>query len=337
MIREHDRHRVGKARLLRRQGKTYNEIREVIGPVDDQTLVRWLRGIPRPPQTHRSRALPELARECRRLRSLGLTQGEIIAKTGASQGSLSLWLRNVKIPDRVEERRRDHLQELRNRGTAALHDAAVRRCQERQSRARSSIDVVTARDLFMLGLALYWAEGTKDKPWRRTGRATLINGDATVLSTYLAWLDLLGVPECDRQYRLSIHEHADVVSHERWWALTLGLDVARFDRATLKRHNPKPVRFNRGETYHGCLVVSVRRSTALYDAIDGWWQAIAAASRRTGDAVVLVQEPVLLERSIPSGVPASTTDFDSVRRGSIPLSGAMARPWLPHRWWDGVR
>jgi hypothetical protein len=45
MIREHDRHRVGKALLLRRQGKTYNEIRAVVGPVDDGTLVRWLRGI----------------------------------------------------------------------------------------------------------------------------------------------------------------------------------------------------------------------------------------------------------------------------------------------------
>jgi hypothetical protein len=41
------RHLIGRARLLRRQGKTYNEIRAVIGPCDDETLRSWLRGIPR--------------------------------------------------------------------------------------------------------------------------------------------------------------------------------------------------------------------------------------------------------------------------------------------------
>jgi transcriptional regulator with XRE-family HTH domain len=275
MIREPDRHRIGKARLLRRQGKTYNEIRAVIGPLDDKTLAGWLKGIPRPPETNRSRAQHELARECRRLRSLGLTQGEIIEKTGASVGSVSLWLRGVKVPPNVEARRQAHLQELRLRGSKAIHDAAVKRQKDQVQRAKESLYDVNQRDLFMVGVALYWAEGTKDKPWRRSGRVTIINSDPTVLRVFLAWLDLVGIASDDRRCRLTIHESADVATHEQWWAEQLRISTAAFQRATLKRHNPKPSRYNRGDSYHGCVVVTVAKSTALYDMIDGWWQAIA--------------------------------------------------------------
>jgi hypothetical protein len=71
------RHRIGRARLLRQLGKTYDEIRTVVGPVRDETLADWPRGIPRPPATYRGRSMTEVRLECRRLRSGGLTYDEI--------------------------------------------------------------------------------------------------------------------------------------------------------------------------------------------------------------------------------------------------------------------
>jgi hypothetical protein len=276
MIKDRDRHRVGQARLLRRQGKTYDEIRAVIGPVDNKTLLKWVRGIPRPPETRRSHAHRELAKECRRLRAGGFTLGEIVAKTGAAAGSVSVYIRGVRVPPQLAGRRQAHLEGLRGKGGKAMHDAAMLRRSRRIERARGSIGEVTNRDLFVVGVALYWAEGSKDKPWRRSGRVSLINSDPTVLHVFLAWLDLVGVPETARRYRLSIHESADAAMHERWWAETLQVPVELFYRATLKRHNPTPSRHNRDAAYHGCLVVSVARSIDLYDAIDGWWQALAS-------------------------------------------------------------
>src|SRR3954454_23691882 len=90
--------RIARARLLRREGKTYAEIRAVIGPVDNETLRGWLLGIPRPPATHRAPRKDELRRECRRLRAQGLTITEIAAKTGASKGSISPWVADVTPP-----------------------------------------------------------------------------------------------------------------------------------------------------------------------------------------------------------------------------------------------
>jgi hypothetical protein len=40
-----------------------------------------------------------------------------------------------------------------------------------------------------------------------------------------------------------------------------------------KHHNPKTVRKNTGEEYHGCLAIRVRQSAGLYRRIEGWVSA----------------------------------------------------------------
>lgn len=271
--------RIARARLLRRDGKTYDEIRAVVGPVSDDRLQAWLAGIPRPSATFRGRALDDVRRECRRLRAQGLTYDEIAAKTGASKGSLSLWLRGQVSPARERYDQREHLRRIRPMAVAEHRRRALERSARARASGESAVGVLTERDLFMVGLALYWAEGSKDKPWRRNGRVILINSDPGVLHAFLAWLDLMGIAEEDRSYRLNIHESADVTRHEQWWAEELRVPLASFGRATLKGHTPATVRHNVGDHYHGCLVVSIRRSRQLYDAIDGGWRRIVDATR----------------------------------------------------------
>jgi transcriptional regulator with XRE-family HTH domain len=224
MINSHDRQRAGKARLLRRRGKTYDEIRAAIGPVSDDRLQVWLRGIPRPPETNRTgRAKPELRRKVRRLRAEGLTIPEIAEITGASKGSISPWVRDITLHSRVLAKREARLAALRAKGAAASRERAAARQRAVRERARGEVASLTARELFLIGVALYWAEGAKDKPWRRNGRVKFINSDVSVLRVFLAWLDGLGVEEADRRYSLNIHETACVAEHERWWAEQLGL------------------------------------------------------------------------------------------------------------------
>jgi hypothetical protein len=104
----------------------------------------------------------------------------------------------------------------------------------------------------------------------------LINSDAEVIILFQRWLDLLSVPEDDRRYRLSVHESADVESAHTWWSRVTGVPVDRFDRPTLKRHNPRTVRLNIGAGYHGCLVISVCKSRVLYQQIDGLFHGLVA-------------------------------------------------------------
>ena len=65
----------------------------------------------------------------------------------------------------------------------------------------------------------------------------------------------------------------------RYWAAE-GPIPSQFRRPTLKRHNPRTVRKNTRDGYHGCLRIDVRRSSGLYRQIEGW----AAAAMSAGEA-----------------------------------------------------
>jgi transcriptional regulator with XRE-family HTH domain len=261
--------RIARARLLRREGKTYSEIRAVIGAVDDSTLRIWLRGISRPPATYRSCPKADLRVECRRLRSMGLTYTEIAEATGASPGSISPWVRDIKVLNRERAERR-RLSALR--AAAKTRSVQAQRRRDLQTAtAAASIGELTDRELFLVGVALYWAEGSKSKPYDLRERITFINSDPQVISLFMHWLQLLGIGHERCRFRIHIHETADLRAAEKYWANLLGVSRGVFSPATIKRHIPKTNRLNVGDQYRGCLVVSVLKSAELYRNVAGWW------------------------------------------------------------------
>lgn len=154
--------------------------------------------------------------------------------------------------------------------------------QRTKTVAAQQIGEMSDRDLFMAGVALYWAEGSKDKPYDRRENVIFVNSDPGVIELYLAWLDLLGVARDRLRYNVMIHETADATSAERYWANLVGADHSAFNKTTLKKHNPKTVRKNVGENYRGCLTVRVSQGADLYRRIEGWWSGmVVAAKQRT--------------------------------------------------------
>lgn len=144
--------------------------------------------------------------------------------------------------------------------------------------AAEQIGALSPRELLLLGVALYWAEGTKDKPYERREVVNFVNSDVTVIRLFMSWLRLLDVPTDQCTFRVYIHETADADAAVAYWAAIVGVVPTDFSKTVLKRHQPKTNRRNRFEGYHGCLVVRVRRGADLYRRIDGWWHGIAAAA-----------------------------------------------------------
>ena len=106
-----------------------------------------------------------------------------------------------------------------------------------------------------------------------------------MIAAFLAWLDLLEAERDRLRFRVMIHESADVPASEQYWADLVGVDKGAFDKTTLKKHNPKTVRKNVGDSYRGCLVISVLRSADLYRRIEGTWYGIVGAATRRPDQV----------------------------------------------------
>ena len=267
---------------LRRAGKSRREIKAILGIGSNETLGKALRGEPPPEWTRRPRAKDERHAKARELRAQGRTYKEIAAELGVSKASVSLWVRDLPRPDRLnyEEARR------RNAEGVAAYWAAQRPIREARrraisERAASEIGRMSDREILIAGAVTYWCEGTKSKPYAaRRERVTFINSDPHLITFFLRFLGTAGVASERLICRVHIHESADVAGAQLFWQGLTGIPADQFRRPTLKRHNPKTVRKNTGDGYHGCLIVDVRRSTGLYLQIQGWAAAVMGVQHK---------------------------------------------------------
>ncbi|MFE6786290.1 hypothetical protein ACFVFF_28935 [Streptomyces sp. NPDC057680] len=265
---------------LRREGLSLRQIRDRLQIYNNDLLHRLVKGEPAPEWTKRPNAKDDLRDRARELRLQGMTYDQIQVELGCSKSSISLWVRDLpKVDHRTpaEQGREAALKRWAHEGPLreAARQTAVREAEE-------AVGVLSERELFLAGVALYWAEGSKSKPYRRDETVTFINSDPGVIGVYLAWLDLLQIPRERLRFRVMIHESADVSGAEEYWADLAGIARTKLQKTTLKKHNPKTVRKNTGADYRGCLIVRVAAGCHLYRRIEGTWYGIVEAIRPTG-------------------------------------------------------
>ncbi|QXE36476.1 hypothetical protein KQY30_21820 [Streptomyces sp. GMY02] len=257
---------------LRRQGLSLRQIRDRLRIHNNDILNRLVKGEPPPAWTKRPNAKDDLREKARELRLKGLTYDQIQLELGCSKSSISLWVRDLPKPEPryTNEERRARM----NAGLDHLRAAQDVERRETKRAAREEVGQLSDRELFIAGVTLYWAEGAKDKPYRRCEVLQFINSDPNVIRLYLRWLDLLEIPRERLRFRVSIHESADVAEAEKFWADLVGVTPSALQKATLKKHNPKTTRKNTAEAYRGCLVIYVTKSADLYRRVEGTWYGI---------------------------------------------------------------
>ncbi|MDP3713977.1 MAG: hypothetical protein Q8R60_15985 [Mycobacteriales bacterium] len=282
------------AAQLRAEGRTYDEIAAELG-VSKGSLSLWLRDHPHPDPVRdrppgalgaerpdwagdvptRTADRRELARE---LRLDGWLLREIAELLGISVRPVHRYVADLPVPARARHGGTDeHMAMMRRaRWDRLLAERDVER-QAEKAAAAAGVGPLSRRELHLAAVTAYWAEGCKDKPWRRHERVIFINSDEGMIRLWLAFLDDLEWPQEQRRYRVAIHTSADVTAATAWWASVVGVPEDRFSRPTLKRHNPKTVRHNTGVDYRGCLVVSALQARVLYQRIAGTWTGIVAA------------------------------------------------------------
>nr|WP_180218293.1 hypothetical protein [Streptomyces albus] len=259
---------------MRRAGLSRRQIRDRLKVSNNDLLNRLVQGEPPPAWTRRPNAKDDLRARARELRRQGWTYDRIELELGVSRSSVSLWVRDLPRPPR---RTREEASAIARRGwerTLALREEERLRTK---AAATAEIGTLSDRELFLIGVGLYWAEGAKSKPYRRDETVAFVNSDPDMIRLYLAWLDLLGVERTRLRFTVMIHESADVHGAERYWADLVGAGPESFYKTTIKKHNPRTVRKNVGENYRGCLAVRVLQGADLYRRIEGWWYGIVGA------------------------------------------------------------
>ena len=262
---------------LRLAGKSVRQIQEALsdtfGLVARTTLNELLWDTPPAEWTRRPNAKDDLRDRAREMRAQGRTYNEIRAELGVSKSSVSLWVRDLPVPEPFQYTNNENRKEGHRRYYAALSAAHSAETQA----AAAEIGELTDREVLIAGAIAYWCEGSKNKPYRKSNRVVFVNGDPGLIRFYLRFLGIAGVNRDDLIFTVQIHENADVAAAQQFWLDITGAELSQFRAPTLKHHTPKTNRKNVGESYHGCLRIEVRRSAVLYRKIEGWATGAMAA------------------------------------------------------------
>ncbi|MFE9171420.1 hypothetical protein [Streptomyces kebangsaanensis] len=265
-----------RAVALRRAGLSRRQIRDRLHVDNNDILNRLLEGEPPPEWTRRPNAKDDLRDKARELRLQGWTYDRIQVELGCSKSSISLWVRDLPKPER--RRSAEEAAAIARRGWEATLQSREEERQQTKTTAKQAVGNLSDREVFLAGAVLYWAEGAKDKSYSRRERLQFINSDPNVISFFLRWLDVLGVERERLRFRVSIHESANVTDAEKFWAGLAGVEPSTFQKASLKKHNPKTSRKNTSEAYRGCLIIYVLKSADLYRRMEGTWYGIVGAA-----------------------------------------------------------
>jgi hypothetical protein len=208
------------------------------------------------------------------LRRKGFTYSEILKEIPVAKSSLSLWLRGVGLAKKQEQRLTKKREEAQRKGAQARRNYRLVITRDIKDRARKEVGKISSRELWLIGTALYWAEGHKE---RRFG--TLLrfgNSDVNMVKVYLKWLKVCGVSKKNTHFRIYLHENAKnkVKKVQRYWARNTGFSVRYFQKITWKKNKVRTNRKNIGDNYYGLVDVIVKKSVNLNRRTQGWVEGI---------------------------------------------------------------
>lgn|SRR3989344_4873994 len=211
------------------------------------------------------------------LRRNGLSYREILSQVEVAKSTLSSWLKSVGLSKEQKQRLTDKKLASALRGAARKKELRVKKTEAIFREAASDIKSISRNELFLIGVALYWAEGSKEKDRHPGSGVQFSNSDPTMVRLYLKWLmEICAVPKDKISFDIYIHEsHRDNIKKVMaYWSKCVGFPEESFQHVYFKKNKINTKRKNTGELYFGLLKVRVKASSDLNRKIAGWIKAI---------------------------------------------------------------
>lgn len=212
-----------------------------------------------------------------KLRKRGFSYNEILNEIPVAKSTLSLWLRSVGLAKKQRQRLTKKKIEGQRKGAKARRDYRLVITKEIKDIARKEIGKLSNRELWLIGVALYWAEGAKQKEHNVSQKVKFSNSDPAMIKIFLKWLqNICGIPKTEISFRISLHEVAlnKLSKVQKYWAATTEFPINNFQKIDWKKHKIYTNRKNIGEKYFGLLNIYIKNSTNLNRKIEGWIEGI---------------------------------------------------------------
>lgn len=212
-----------------------------------------------------------------KLRKQGHTYSEILKEINVAKSTLSEWFRDVGLSIPEQQKLTEKKLAAARRGGASKKLQRINKVREIHEKALLDINSLSKRELWLIGIVLYWAEGTKEKEYRPGSGIQFGNSDPRMIKVFLRWLtDSVGVKKNDVLFDIYIHENSknNLEKVRNFWSKTTGFSLVNFDKVYFKKNKIKTNRKNIETLYFGLLRVKVKSSSGLVRQISGWTEAI---------------------------------------------------------------
>lgn len=197
----------------------------------------------------------------RALRRQGLSFSEIQAIVAVSKGTLNRWLKEIELTPEQKQRLLDRTvtgrEKARMRGAWRNREKRRQRMAAAFDQARREFPERILDPLFMTGVVLYWAEGSKTAP-----PFMFINSDPVAIRTMIEWLTCVGVPKEKTVANVYVHRIYADCGFERFWETVTELPPSQFRSPVFKR---RPTR--------------QRRTLPIWAAVDSLWDLQNSSGR----------------------------------------------------------
>ncbi len=205
------------------------------------------------------------------LRKSGKGIYDIARILGLNPTTISYWCKDIELSELLIKKIKYTGMKKARAGmllyTEKQRKTRIKRILREKEEGAMSIGNLSQRDIFMLGLGLYWGDGYKEN----NGELGFTNSNVRVMRFYLRWLELQGVIKKDLIFRLTINEifKSQEKRLKKLWVRSLKVSAEQFSATTFIQTKLKKAIVARKNTYTGVLRVKVRQGGMLKNKILG--------------------------------------------------------------------
>lgn len=186
-----------------------------------------------------------------KLRQKGLSYSQIKEKLGINKSTLSGWLYDMPLSEEKIKELRDFNPQRIEKYRNTMRNKKETRLEEVYKKASKDIGVFSKREIFLLGLFLYWGEGTK----RASCSTQLTNTNPAMLQFFIKWLELLGVDKKDLKIKLHLYSDMNIKDSIDFWSKTLKISISQFKKPYIKETTLKSITYKNGFGKGTCCVI----------------------------------------------------------------------------------
>lgn len=214
--------------------------------------------------------------QARKMRQAGESIRRISQLLHISSSSASIWTRNVELSEMQKTRlaKRGNSAEQLRKFANERHEAKIQNSKKVFDESKNEIKKLKENELFLVGLALYWAEGFKNKQEQRVG---FCNSDPRMINFIMKWFrETLKISDENFTLRAEFNQiHKNRQDEiENYWSVLTNIPKSQFNRPYLQK-----TKWNRDyskrDKYCGLLRIRIRKSSQLLIKFRGWIEGLA--------------------------------------------------------------